>query len=391
MAESVPTLDARAERQGKARKERLFRFIMVAGLVMFVAIGSLGAEFAARYYEKNRSTAPDYFPSIFYPHRRLRYGLTPSTDYYGWFKINSLGFRGPEVVVEKKPGTLRIVCLGGSTTFDVGSVGSAQPWPEVLETELRRRFNTQSIEVLNLGIAGATSLDSLIDLQMRALRFKPDLVIVFQGHNDLIYSIPPPRPVPSTLFPLEDRPRSRFIRWLTYNSLLYAKTEERVTARVNAILDFVKGAVTFGSGDGDAPVSPVESMERGYEDFRSNITSIAAIAKANRIPLALVEIVLPFTDATSTPNDCTVCDAMSATYGGLDEARLRAMFNRYDEVLSELAAEGNGVSYIPTDGFVPKADRYYSDAVHFGPEGSKQMGVKLGGALEPLLRQLHVK
>src|SRR5262245_37533496 len=33
--------------------------------------------------------------------------------------IDSLGLRGPEVVVPKPPGTVRILCLGDSTTFGV--------------------------------------------------------------------------------------------------------------------------------------------------------------------------------------------------------------------------------------------------------------------------------
>jgi hypothetical protein len=39
-------------------------------------------------------------------------------------RINSLGFRGDEIPLEKAPGTFRIVCTGASTTFceEVGPV-----------------------------------------------------------------------------------------------------------------------------------------------------------------------------------------------------------------------------------------------------------------------------
>jgi lysophospholipase L1-like esterase len=369
-----------------ARKERVFRWIMFTGVVVFVLLGCLGAELGARYYERHRATPPDYFPSVYYPHRRLRYGLVPNSDYYGWFRINSHGFRGREVSVAKPAGVLRIVCLGGSTTFDGGSVGKDRPWPEVLEAELRKRLGTSSIEVLNLGIGGATSLDSLIDLQMRALAFQPDLIVVYQAHNDLIYSIPPSRPENSPLFPLEDRPRSNFIRWLTYNSLLYAKTEERVVNRASNVLGAVKHVVTFGAGDdGPAPDREVP-MERGLTDFASNMKSIAAIAQTNGIPLVLPQAVIPFPAEGQT--DCGMCNSLSNTYGSVDIGKLKSMFARYDKVLTQLAEGRTDVHYIPTDGFVPDADRYYIDPVHFGPQGSLAMGTKLAEALEGSVRQL---
>src|SRR5215510_4637275 len=91
---------------------RLFKLIMLSGLLVFAVVAAIGAEFAARYYERHRTNPPDYFPSVYYPHRRLRYGLVPNFDYFGWFHINSLGFRGPEIPVAKPPGMLRIVCMG---------------------------------------------------------------------------------------------------------------------------------------------------------------------------------------------------------------------------------------------------------------------------------------
>src|SRR5437867_744457 len=127
---------------------RLFRAVILVGVLFVVALTAVGAELAERYYERHRTTAPDFFPSIYYPHRRLRYGLVPNLDYYGWFRINSHGFRGREFAVDKGPGVFRIVCLGGSTTFDTGTVGKALPWPEVLEAELRRTLSSESVEVL---------------------------------------------------------------------------------------------------------------------------------------------------------------------------------------------------------------------------------------------------
>lgn len=378
-----PVNDADAAK--RRRLVRLFRLIMIAGMLVIVSVSVIGAELWARRYERTRERQPDYFPSIYYPHRRLRYGLVPM-DYYGWFKINSLGFRGREFTEAKPPGVFRIICLGGSTTFDIGSLRLNKPWPEVLEDTLREKLGTTEIEVLNFGIGGATSLDSLIDLQMRALTFSPDMVIVYQGHNDLVYSIPSSSPAPpSPLYPLEDRPRSSFVRWLTNHSLLYAKTQGQINERVDSILGTVKKIVTLGAADEGIIADREQAMERGFNDFQANIRSIAAIARANGIQLVLPKVLVPFPGSGPGDAACTQCAQLSDSYGGVSVEKLRTMFGRYNAALE--TAGGDGVLFVSTDGFVPSADGFYNDPVHFGPEGSRQMATHLAEVLAPLVRK----
>lgn len=370
-----------APRQVTPGRARLFRIIMLSGLLIVFVFMAIGAELGARYYERRRSTAPDYVPSIYYPHRRLRYGLKPDTDYYGWFKINSLGLRGREVTVAKRQDVTRILCFGASTTFDIAALGADRPWPEILEAELRRLLGTTAIEVLNLGIPGATSLDSLIDLQMRGIAFQPDIVIVYQGHNDFVYSIPPPSrsTAQPTLFPLEDAPRGSFERWLTNHSLLYAKTEGRIAALFG-------GFFSVFQRDERVPTSAQE-RERGIAEglaiYRANMRSIAAIASANHIELVLPKLIVPL--PAGPTSDCTTCNTIGDAYGGLSVEQVRSWYGSYNSVLQEI---GNtpGVRFVQTDGFVPSADRYYHDPVHFGPEGSKLMGEKLAVSMAPIVR-----
>jgi lysophospholipase L1-like esterase len=352
------------------------------GLVVVLFAFCLAAEFATRYRERTRSTPPDYVPSIYYPHRRLRYGLVPSLDYYGWFRINTFGFRGREFSLSKPPGVVRIVCFGGSTTFDIGSVGKDRPWPEVLEAELRVALETPRLEVLNFGIPGAMSLDSLIDLQMRGFDFEPDLIVVYQAHNDLIYSIPPPRVRASSLFPHEEPPRSRIERWLTVNSLLYAKTQARVAG-------FWAGLTSPFRAEARAttPQKRDQALAAGLSAFQANLRSIVAISQANGIPVVLPEVAAPLTPP-GPAGPCRACAALSDTYAGLPVERIRTMLQQYNDVLRGLASGAPAVWFIPTRDAIPSADRYYNDSVHFSPEGSRQMGKALAKALAPIVRDL---
>ena len=358
-----------------ASRLRLFKLIMFGMLIGLLLLAVVGAEWAARSYERSRAVPPDYFPQIYYPHRRLRYGLVPNLDYYGWFRINSLGFRGREFNVEKTPGRLRVICLGGSTTFDIGSIGKALPWPEVLEEQLRKKLGAQEIEVLNLGIPGSNSLDSLVDLQMRVLRLKPDLLIVYQGHNDFVYSFP--AAADPDLYPQEAPPKSALKRWLKQRSVLYSKAEGKIGSRLSGLLGI------GGASEKNDPALVDRSIERGLADFSDNLRSIAAVARANRIPLVLPQVVLPLQEAGGA--ECDLCARLPPLFGNLVAEKISAMFGRYDAVLRDVAAEGPGVHHVRTNGFVPNEERYYHDAIHFAPEGSRLMGEKLADALLPIL------
>lgn len=89
---------------------------------------------------------------------------------------NSLGFIDSEWSVEKTPGVPRIVCLGSSTTE--GGHGPR------LEEILRRRTG-RDFDVMNAAIAGWTSAEVLVSWFLTVQDFRPDLVVIHEGINDV--------------------------------------------------------------------------------------------------------------------------------------------------------------------------------------------------------------
>ena len=61
----------------------------------------------------------------------LGYRLKPGISLLDTYRINHLGYRGPEVRAARRPGTLRLLALGDSTTFGLG-VGESQRWSETI-------------------------------------------------------------------------------------------------------------------------------------------------------------------------------------------------------------------------------------------------------------------
>lgn len=109
--------------------------------------------------------------------------------------INSHGLRGPEVAREKPAGTRRVACVGASTTFGLYAKDDAHTWPALLELELAASTNGQGqapaataskVEVLNCGAPGWTSRQSLTNLELTVFALKPDVVVIYHNHNDLL-------------------------------------------------------------------------------------------------------------------------------------------------------------------------------------------------------------
>jgi lysophospholipase L1-like esterase len=99
-------------------------------------------------------------------------------------RINSLGFRGAEIRVPKPPGTLRVACLGASTT--VQGPRDDATYPARLEAKLRERHPGLAIEVLNLGVS-ATWSDYWLERSDALFALEPDVLLQYDGINDVAF------------------------------------------------------------------------------------------------------------------------------------------------------------------------------------------------------------
>lgn len=128
----------------------------------------------------------DNRPLKFSPHSYLNYIGTPnyrSTD--GLNMHNSLGFRGPEIEMPKPKGRIRIAVLGGSTTYESFVKDWRKDFARRLEQELRQSFPKKDIEVINAGLPGWDSWEDLVNLEFRLLDLDLDLIIPYEGANDV--------------------------------------------------------------------------------------------------------------------------------------------------------------------------------------------------------------
>jgi len=105
-----------------------------------------------------------------------------NSDSKGAIQLNELGYRGP-VPAKDKGNEYRILVLGGSTVFN----GSPESYS--IPAQLERLFHEsgrQCVRVYNWGLISAVSGQELATLVFRALDYDPDLVVVYDGANDVL-------------------------------------------------------------------------------------------------------------------------------------------------------------------------------------------------------------
>ncbi|NQV30410.1 MAG: hypothetical protein HQ508_05945 [Candidatus Marinimicrobia bacterium] len=113
----------------------------------FVQINSAVGE---RYFNKNIMPVPNLFPQIF-PAR-------------------------------KGKNTLRIFCLGGSTTGGF-PYEMTVPFPQQLKMLLNQDYPDREFEVINLGLSAINSF-TVVDWIPEVLEQEPDLILLYMGHNE---------------------------------------------------------------------------------------------------------------------------------------------------------------------------------------------------------------
>lgn len=100
-------------------------------------------------------------------------------------EINSLGFHSDEFNFKKSRGTFRILVVGGSATYGWKEIETSWTW--FLSESLKKKYPHKNIEVINGGMPGATTNEEYSNLK-NWVWLKPDLVLSFDGWNDIYYS-----------------------------------------------------------------------------------------------------------------------------------------------------------------------------------------------------------
>lgn len=221
----------------------------------------------------------------------LLWRLKPNLDHVYWdftvVSTNAQGFRADYPIGRKPAGTLRIVCLGDSVTFGyrVPPVWPDkpkdydpewQPYPMLLEKELRKANPNRSIEVFPMAVPGYTSHQGLAWLRRDIGYLEPDMVVASFGWNDASLSdVPDREAIDTRWWPLANR-------WLVDHSQAVAHASRWLRSRKEA-----------------KPVVHTPVPRVSQQEYIDNFNAIVRLAKEHGA--AVIVIGAPYRDSVTNP------------------------------------------------------------------------------------------
>ena len=116
----------------------------------------------------------------------LLYIPAPNFVSAGFIQHNEHGYRGPAVPLRRTHGKLRILFLGGSTTYGWTVDNPNETYPAFLGKILEKRLpdGLQGIEIINGGVMWGTTAENLTHYIFKYRYYKPDIVVIEEGGND---------------------------------------------------------------------------------------------------------------------------------------------------------------------------------------------------------------
>jgi lysophospholipase L1-like esterase len=341
--------------------------LLVEVVLRFVPIHAVSHdELVARYHPPETA--------MYVAHPYLAYTLNPGfqspESSRHQVSINSAGFRGADVPVEKPEGELRIACFGGSSTFGAGPTRDSKTWPAQVERLLGERFPDRSIRVLNFGTPSWTSFESQTCLAIRALSYEPDVVLIYHAVNDTWSALgPDPQPDNRHTRKVWSNERKHPIDSALEWSMAYRIWRRYISGdvfdrrKIHTYID-----VDVSTLDIEPPFKT-----QGFENFRRNLTSMIAMARAHGAKPALLMQATRPVDENNMP-------LLSGERPGRDPARfkivqgiLQAMQDHTLPVIGEVAAQEDVPLIDVRDHMEARArarlangntDRMYTDTVH---------------------------
>jgi lysophospholipase L1-like esterase len=358
---------------------RIATLVVTLASAFAVIVALAAGEFAFRYRERHRSSVPNTFDLIFYPHVRLGHGLVRSADYFDWIHTDSAGFRGTrQVSAAKQAGVFRIMIVGSSTTFDSFVGRDEYAWPTQLEQRLRA-LTGRTIEVINAGVPGYTLLDDQYRLTTELYVYKPDLLILYEGHNDLLAAIRrgPREDIASGQTPGERDTATPWGQWLGRHSMLYSKVLHRWDA-----IQFRRTGERVLSRQRDPKLAADATLDHGVERFGRDLGAFLATSRALGLRVVVPQLVQASGAGSLSEPDSTTRGLWAIGVPFATPETVLRGYVRFDSVATAVARE-YGATHITTASFGLHGMEWYSpgDPVHFNAKGAAKMADEMSRAL----------
>lgn len=327
---------------------------LVVGLTVFFFFISF--EIALRVRHNFRYGEGLGAENIYISHPVLGKVLKPGVKIVGKaasLTINKWGFRGDDFPLEKEDGVYRIVIMGSSIAFGRYATNDDTVWTAQLEKLLNKYQDNYRVEVINAGVPGYKIDTVYTYLNNRVIKFDPDMIILYQGANDINYQSrvlygPKKENTRTTKDISLLRLREKYLLWF---QLLRAKTA--------SLLASEQKSVRIDSIDSSA-----------VENYSTNVKNIIKFCQSKKIKLILSTVARSFRKEQPRFFQVKMASGMMMYNPYLSLAGLHDAFDRFNDIVRSLAEE-YGVTLVDSDSLLPAKKKYFRDHVHFTDEGDE--------------------
>jgi len=284
---------------------------------------------------------------------------TPGST-HGQIHYSSLGFRGPELVIPKPDGVLRIAYVGSSTTLDAYASDS-ESWPAIATEVVRHAIGSCKVDYLNAGVAGFATDRVLRYFDGRIRQTDPDVVVVLP--RDINLDLDTYVVKHGLHSGIHAEPS-----WLARHSVLWSKIE------MNATIIRRQRLASRSSGRSAIPAREITpAFDRRLRALVSRINAngslpvlLAMSGQVRREQSKADQVAAAATDLFYMPY---------ITIDGLLDIR-----DEYNRVIRRVGSELR-VPVIDAHLAVPGDKQHFKDSLHYTPAGSAMAGRKIGEAL----------
>lgn len=307
--------------------------------------------------------------------------------------IDQHGFlaRDKGLSIHKGKDEVRIATIGGSTTASL-NLTYEQNWPGRLGALVQKAYPDKKIRIINAGIPGFNTVQSIGNLALRVMPFKPDIVIVYHAYNDL-KAIRKDLPFKFDYSHIHPEPYGfqkppNFVLRCLENSMLYVRTRNLVrTHKLNL-------AQNHSNLPNDRLAAIPIVAEHAFEAHIRTLTAIARSGGATVLLSSFATLHDPGLNWESQ-QDLTVklSDFQKACLGGLYQftpgltvPAIFKGFKRYNSILEKVAHDV-GTIWVDNGNQVPHNDQFFVDRVHFSAAGAERMAQNIAPHIIEFLRK----
>lgn len=290
--------------------------------------------------------------------------------------VNEHGYRwggGP------KNSAIRILCIGGSTTWGHGVGFGENSYPALMERYLRKKG--YDIDVINAGVFYYSSMEELTTLSFRGIHEKPDIVLIHSGIND----------VEPVLAPAHYRPD--YSHWRTVEPKRYSQDKNMSYRSFWSLpswsirLFYLLWLRPDGSLMGKTALQSYTLPEalagenavgrNNIEGFRANLLSMAAVTRANGAEPLFIDFSIQY---DHPDNDKNIFAGLSSNQKIAAKERWQKAASMIKGAIHEIGRDNN-ILVLNFSSFSPKPPAAWIDFIHLSLGGNRQKAQFIGDHL----------